>query len=90
MITRPARATDAPAAAALVSQLGYEAPEAEVTARAVRVMRLWSSTSRAPAHRFYEGLGYGSVKTQHSFVKPLDERGETRAARLVPRVDSTP
>jgi len=53
-------------------------------------MRLWSSTSRAPAHRFYEGLGYGSVKTQHSFVKPLDERGETRAARLVPRVDSTP
>jgi len=68
MITRPAHATDAPAVAALVSQFGYEAAEAEVTAR----------------------LGYRSVKTQHSFVKPLDERGETLAARLMPRVDSTP
>ena len=160
MITRPARATDAPAVAALVSQLGYEAAEAEVTARLGRVlarsdqqfivadaegrllgwvhveiaeyvesgsfavigglvvdrahrrqgigaalmaeaegwarrqgcevMRLWSSTSRAPAHRFYEGLGYRSVKTQYSFVKLFDEPGETLAARLMPRVDSTP
>jgi GNAT superfamily N-acetyltransferase len=157
MITRTARATDAPAVAALVSQLGYESAEADVTARLGRVMtrsdqqfivaeadgrllgwvhveiaeyvesgsfavigglvvdrehrrqgigaalmaeaeawarrqgcgvmRLWSSTSRAPAHRFYEGLGYRNVKTQYSFVKPLDERGEALAARLVPRVD---
>lgn len=54
------------------------------------VMRLWSSTSRAPAHQFYAGLGYRNVKTQYSFVKPLDERGEALAARLVPRVDGTP
>ena len=68
MITRPAHATDAPAVAALVSQFGYEAAEAEVTAR----------------------LGYKSVKTQYSFVKLFDEPGETLAARLMPRVDSTP
>ena len=68
MITRPARATDGPAVAALASQLGYEAAEAEVTAR----------------------LGYRSVKTQYSFVKLFDEPGDTLAARLVPRVDSTP
>jgi len=159
MITRTARATDAPAVAALVSQLGYAAAEADVAARLGRVLarsdqqfivaeaegrvlgwvhvemaeyvesgsfavigglvvdrehrrqgigealmaeaeawvrtqgcgvlRLWSSTSRAPAHRFYTALGYRKVKTQYSFVKPLDERGEALAARLVPRVDGT-
>jgi len=51
-------------------------------------MRLRSSSSRTPAHRFYEGLGYANVKTQYSFVKPLDARGAEIAARLVPRVDA--
>jgi GNAT superfamily N-acetyltransferase len=53
------------------------------------VMRLWSSTTRTPAHRFYEGLGYASIKTQYSFVKALDESGAIVAGRLVPRVDGT-
>ena len=52
------------------------------------VMRLWSSTTRTPAHRFYEGLGYAQVKTQYSFVKPLDASGADLATRLVPRVES--
>ena len=52
------------------------------------VIRLRSSSTRTPAHRFYEGLGYANVKTQYSFVKPLDARGAEMAARLVPRVDS--
>jgi GNAT superfamily N-acetyltransferase len=51
------------------------------------VMRLWSSTSRTPAHRFYERLGYSNIKTQYSFVKALDDGGSDQARRLVPRVD---
>lgn len=51
------------------------------------VIRLRSSSTRTPAHRFYEGLGYSNVKTQYSFVKALDSRGAEMAARLVPRVE---
>jgi GNAT superfamily N-acetyltransferase len=51
------------------------------------VVRLWSSTSRAPAHKFYESLGYSNIKTQYSFVKALDVRGAALADRLVPRMD---
>ena len=63
--------------------------EAEAWARrqGCGVMRLWSSTTRTPAHRFYEGLGYAQVKTQYSFVKPLDASGADLATRLVPRVE---
>jgi hypothetical protein len=50
-------------------------------------MRLWSSITRTPAHRFYQGLGYAQVKTQYSFVKALDASGEEVATRLVPRVE---
>jgi GNAT superfamily N-acetyltransferase len=35
-------------------------------------IRLWSSSSRTAAHRFYEGLGYTNIKTQYAFVKLLD------------------
>jgi GNAT superfamily N-acetyltransferase len=65
--------------------------QAETWARAqgCAVMRLWSSTTRTPAHRFYEGLGYANIKTQYSFVKALDESGAALAARLVPQVDGT-
>ena len=157
MHTLPARTEDAPAVAALVTQLGYDATPHEVAERLARllarsdqrlivaetggrllgwvhvelveyvesgtfavigglvvdrghrrhgigaalmaesetgtreqgcgVMRLWSSTTRTPAHRFYEGLGYAQVKTQYSFVKPLDASGAGMASRLVPRVD---
>lgn len=63
--------------------------EAEAWARqqGCPVIRLRSSRTRTPAHRFYEGLGYVNVKTQYSFVKPLDADGAEMAARLVPRVD---
>jgi len=63
--------------------------EAEAWARqqGCSVMRLWSSTTRLPAHRFYAGLGYAQVKTQYSFVKPLDASGAGMAGRLVPRVE---
>ena len=63
--------------------------EAEAWAReqGCAVMRLSSSTARTRAHRFYAGLGYDIVKTQHSFAKPLDERGAALMGQLVPRVD---
>jgi GNAT superfamily N-acetyltransferase len=56
-------------------------------ARGCGLMRLWSTTTRAPAHRFYAGLGYTNVKTQYSFVKVLDPRAAGAGQRLVPRVD---
>ena len=157
MNTRLARQEDAPAVAALVGQLGYDAAPRDVADRLVRLlarpgqrfivaeadgrllgwvhveladyvdsetyaqiaglvvdrahrrqgigaalmaeaeawarqqgsplMRLRSSATRTPAHRFYEGLGYANVKTQYSFVKPLDARGARIAARLVPKVE---
>ena len=157
MHTRPARAADAPAIAALVAQLGYDTAPSDVADRLARLlarsdhrfvvaegdgqllgwvhvelsesvdvgslaviaglvvdrahrrqgvgaalmaeaeawarqqgcplMRLRSSATRTPAHRFYEGLGYRNVKTQYSFVKPLDARGAQVAWRLVPKVD---
>ena len=157
MHTRPARAADAPAIAALVAQLGYDTAPSDVADRLARLlarsdhrfvvaegdgqllgwvhvelsesvdvgslaviaglvvdrahrrqgvgaalmaeaeawarqqgsplMRLRSSATRTPAHRFYEGLGYRNVKTQYSFVKPLDARGAQVAGRLVPKVD---
>ena len=51
------------------------------------VMRLWSSITRTPAHRFYAGLGYAQVKTQYTFVKALDAGGADMATRLVPRAE---
>jgi GNAT superfamily N-acetyltransferase len=66
--------------------------EAEAWARqqGCGVMRLWSSTTRTPAHRFYEGLGYAQVKTQYSYVKALDASGVNMATRLVPHVEPEP
>jgi len=63
--------------------------EAEAWARehGCPVVRLRSSAPRTAAHRFYEGLGYVNVKTQFSFVKALDARGDEMARRLVPRVE---
>lgn len=45
------------------------------------------AVTRTPAHRFYAGLGYAQVKTQYSFVKPLEPGGADMASRLVPRVE---
>jgi len=50
------------------------------------MLRLWSSSGRAHAHRFYEHLGFTHIKTQFSFVKSLGSVGET-LKKLVPRID---
>jgi GNAT superfamily N-acetyltransferase len=63
------------------------AAEAWARQQGCPVMRLWSSTTRIPAHRFYAGLGYEQVKTQYSFVKPLAPGGAAVAGRLVPRAE---
>ena len=62
--------------------------EAWARSRGCGLMRLWSTTTRAPAHRFYASLGYTHVKTQYSFVKVLDSGAAAAAQRLVPRVDT--
>jgi hypothetical protein len=53
---------------------------AEVWARerGCSMVRLTSSTTRNQAHRFYENLGYTNIKTQYSFIKPLDPAAAAR------------
>jgi GNAT superfamily N-acetyltransferase len=56
--------------------------------RRCAMVRLTSSATRAAAHRFYEALGYTNIKTQYSFVKPLNPAAAARVRSFVPRVDS--
>jgi GNAT superfamily N-acetyltransferase len=62
---------------------------AEVWARerGCSMVRLSSSVTRDAAHRFYESLGYTNIKTQYSFIKPLDPAAAARIRTFVPRVD---
>jgi GNAT superfamily N-acetyltransferase len=55
--------------------------------RGCSIVRLTSSATRNAAHRFYEDLGYENLKTQYSFVKPLDPAAAARVRTFVPRVD---
>jgi GNAT superfamily N-acetyltransferase len=55
--------------------------------RGCSMVRLTSSATRNAAHRFYEDLGYVNIKTQYSFIKPLDAAAATRLSTFVPRVD---
>lgn len=55
--------------------------------RGCSIVRLTSSATRKTAHRFYEDLGYTNIKTQYSFVKPLDAAAAERVRAFVPRVD---
>src|SRR5688572_25198272 len=55
--------------------------------RGCSIVRLTSSSTRKTAHRFYEDLGYTNIKTQYSFVKPLDPVAAARVRTFVPRVD---
>jgi GNAT superfamily N-acetyltransferase len=55
--------------------------------RGCSIVRLTSSSTRKTAHRFYEDLGYTNIKTQYSFVKPLDSTAAARVRTFVPRVD---
>jgi GNAT superfamily N-acetyltransferase len=51
------------------------------------LVRLSSSSTRTAAHRFYERLGYVSVKTQYSFARSVDADRRLDASAFVPRVD---
>ena len=55
--------------------------------RGCSMVRLSSSATRKPAHQFYENLGYVNIKTQYSFIKPLDPAAAARVRAFVPRVD---
>jgi GNAT superfamily N-acetyltransferase len=55
--------------------------------RGCSIVRLTSSAARKAAHRFYENLGYANIKTQYSFIKPLDPAAAARVRTFVPRVD---
>jgi GNAT superfamily N-acetyltransferase len=52
--------------------------------RGCSIVRLWSSSTRTEAHRFYERVGYANIKTQFSFVKRLD--GTASLSGFVPDV----
>jgi len=55
--------------------------------RGVSMVRLSSTVARTAAHQFYENLGYTKIKTQHSFIKPLDEAAAARVSTFAPRVE---
>ena len=57
--------------------------------RGCAMVRLTSSSTRQAAHRFYEALGYTNIKTQFSFLKPLDAAAAGRMRAFVPRVEPT-
>ena len=50
------------------------------------LVRLWSTSSRTAAHRFYEHRGYSNIKTQYAFVKAIAP-GAQALRTLVPRVE---
>lgn len=51
----------------------------------VSVVRLWSSTTRTAAHRFYQRMGYSTIKTQYSFAKCVDPAKKVDLNTFVPR-----
>ena len=55
--------------------------------RGCAIVRLASRATRTAAHRFYETLGYAAIKTQYSFINPLDAAAAARRRTFVPRVD---
>jgi hypothetical protein len=42
---------------------------------------------RLEDRRFYESLGYATIKIQYSFIKPLNPAAAARVQTFVPRVD---
>jgi len=69
-----------------VGRVLVDAAEAWARQQGCAVVRLWSSSTRTEAHRFYEGLGYTNIKTQYSFAKSLAGTSQD-LRRLVPRVE---
>jgi GNAT superfamily N-acetyltransferase len=50
------------------------------------LVRLWSTSARTGAHRFYQHLGYTIVKTQYSFARSLDPAAQDDLKQFVPRI----
>jgi GNAT superfamily N-acetyltransferase len=70
-----------------IGRLLIERTEEWATEQQCPIVRLWSSSNRTQAHRFYERLGYTNIKAQYSFAKSLDaEQGDLTT--FVPRVKS--
>jgi len=69
-----------------VGRVLVDAAEAWARQQGCGVVRLWSSSTRTEAHRFYQGLGYTNIKTQYSFAKSLAGTSQD-LRRLVPRVE---
>ena len=70
-----------------VGTLLMERAEHWASEQGCSVVRLWSSSNRAAAHRFYEQLGYTNVKTACSFAKSVDQSAQIDFSKFVPRVD---
>jgi GNAT superfamily N-acetyltransferase len=49
------------------------------------IVRLWSSSGRIDAHRFYDDLGYTRIKTQLAFAKALTDSPDDLRS-LMPRL----
>ena len=70
-----------------IGRLLLEWAEDWATKRGVSIVRLWSTTSRERAHRFYERLGYTKIKTQYSFAKSVGANPQQNFGALIPRVE---
>lgn len=73
-----------------VGRLLLDAAERWAARQGCSVVRLWSSTPRTAAHRFYEAVGYTRIKTQYSFARSLAPGGAEAFGHFVPRVDEEP
>ena len=70
-----------------IGRLLLERAEDWAKERGVSIVRLWSTTSRERAHRFYERLGYTRIKTQYSFAKAVGADRHQGFDALIPRVE---
>ena len=70
-----------------IGSLLMERAEEWARTQGCSLVRLWSSSIRVEAHRFYEHLGYRNIKTQYSFVKPVAAAGQDVLRSLVPKVE---
>jgi GNAT superfamily N-acetyltransferase len=56
------------------------------TRQGCSIVRLWSTSTRTEAHAFYEHVGYVNIKTQYSFMKPLDGAGQVQLRGFIPEI----
>lgn len=72
-----------------VGTLLLERAEQWAAERKLSLVRLWSTTSRERAHRFYERNGYVKIKTQYAFIKSVAPDDPQDFGGLVPRIDES-